>query len=85
MQFTTQNVLRLAQAQGGFKRGDIWILNDPYVGGTHLQDAQLVFVVLLALGHERELADFRGTGNPGAGREHVRGGLGIFRAARRGA
>jgi N-methylhydantoinase B len=42
MQFTTQNVLKLAQAQGGFKRGDIWILNDPYIGGTHLQDAQLV-------------------------------------------
>ncbi|MDE2210722.1 MAG: hydantoinase B/oxoprolinase family protein [Betaproteobacteria bacterium] len=42
MQFTTQNVVKLAQAQGGFKRGDIWILNDPYVGGTHLQDAQLV-------------------------------------------
>jgi len=42
MQFTTQNVLKLAQAQGGFRRGDIWILNDPYIGGTHLQDAQLV-------------------------------------------
>jgi len=42
MQFTTQNILKLAQAQGGFRRGDIWILNDPYIGGTHLQDAQLV-------------------------------------------
>ena len=42
MQFTTQNVIAIANAQGGFKRGDIWILNDPYVGGTHLQDAQLV-------------------------------------------
>ena len=42
MQFTTQNVVKLAKAQGGFKPGDIWILNDPYVGGTHLQDAQLV-------------------------------------------
>jgi len=42
MQFTTQNVVKLAQAQGGFKPGDVWILNDPYIGGTHLQDTQLV-------------------------------------------
>ena len=42
MQFTTQNVVKLAKAQGGFKPGDMWVLNDPYVGGTHLQDAQLV-------------------------------------------
>ena len=42
MQFTTQNVVALAKAQGGFKPGDVWVLNDPYVGGTHLQDTQLV-------------------------------------------
>jgi N-methylhydantoinase B len=42
MQFTTQNVVRIAREQGGFKPGDLWILNDPYVGGTHLQDVQLV-------------------------------------------
>jgi N-methylhydantoinase B len=42
MQFTTQNVVAIANAQGGFKPGDIWVLNDPYVGGTHLQDTQLV-------------------------------------------
>ena len=42
MQFTTQNVVQLAKAQGGFRPGDIWILNDPYIGGTHLQDTQLV-------------------------------------------
>jgi len=42
MQFTTQNVVKRAKAQGGFRRGDIWILNDPYLGGTHLQDVQLV-------------------------------------------
>ena len=53
-------MLKLANAQGGFKRGDIWILNDPYVGGTHLQDAQLVapyfvgdklFALLASTGH----------------------------------
>jgi len=42
MQFTTQNVVRIANAQGGFKQGDVWVLNDPYIGGTHLQDTQLV-------------------------------------------
>ena len=42
MQFTTQNVVQLAKAQGGFKPGDVWVLNDPYIGGTHLQDTQLV-------------------------------------------
>jgi N-methylhydantoinase B len=42
MQFTTQNVVRLAKAQGGFRPGDVWVLNDPYIGGTHLQDTQLV-------------------------------------------
>jgi N-methylhydantoinase B len=42
MQFTTQNVIKIANAQGGFKEGDIWVLNDPYLCGTHLQDTQLV-------------------------------------------
>ena len=42
MQFTTQNVVAIARAQGGFKLGDVWVLNDPYIGGTHLQDTQLV-------------------------------------------
>ncbi|OGA80066.1 MAG: hypothetical protein A3G81_33775 [Betaproteobacteria bacterium RIFCSPLOWO2_12_FULL_65_14] len=60
MQFATQNVVKLAQAKGGFKPGDLWILNDPYVGGTHLQDVQLVapyfvgdrlFALLASTGH----------------------------------
>lgn len=42
MQFTTQNVIAIAKAQGGFKPGDVWILNDPYLSGTHLQDTLLV-------------------------------------------
>lgn len=42
MQFTTQNVVRIANERGGFKPGDVWVLNDPYIGGTHLQDTQLV-------------------------------------------
>jgi N-methylhydantoinase B len=42
MQFTVQNILKLADADGGFQPGDLWILNDPYVCGTHLQDVVLV-------------------------------------------
>jgi N-methylhydantoinase B len=42
MQFTVQNILKIANAKGGFQPGDLWILNDPYVCGTHLQDVVLV-------------------------------------------
>jgi len=42
MQFTVQNILKIAKLEGGFKPGDLWILNDPYVCGTHLQDVVLV-------------------------------------------
>lgn len=47
MQFTTQAVLKKAKAEGGFKPGDLWILNDPYVGGTHVQDIQMVAPVFV--------------------------------------
>ena len=42
MQFTVQHVIAKANAAGGFQPGDVWILNDPYVGGTHLPDVNLV-------------------------------------------
>jgi N-methylhydantoinase B len=42
MQFTVQHVVKVAEAQGGFHDGDIWILNDPYCSGTHLQDIVLI-------------------------------------------
>jgi len=60
MQFAVQHVIGLAREQGGFKPGDIWIMNDTYVGGSHLQDVQLVapifadgqlFAVLATTGH----------------------------------
>ncbi len=47
MQFTTQAVLARANADGGFKPGDLWILNDPYIGGTHVQDIQMVAPVFV--------------------------------------
>ncbi len=60
MQFAVQHIIGLATEQGGFKPGDIWIMNDTYVGGSHLQDVQLVapifadgqlFAVLATTGH----------------------------------
>ena len=42
MQFTVQQLIKIAEAQGGFKPGDIWVVNDPYVSGTHLNDVVLV-------------------------------------------
>jgi N-methylhydantoinase B len=42
MQFAVQSVIEVANRQGGFKPGDVWIMNDPYLGGSHLQDVQLV-------------------------------------------
>ena len=42
MQFTVQQLIPIVAAAGGFRPGDIWILNDPYVSGTHLNDVILV-------------------------------------------
>jgi N-methylhydantoinase B len=42
MQFAVQSIIEVANRQGGFKPGDVWIMNDPYLGGSHLQDVQLV-------------------------------------------
>jgi len=47
MQFTVQAVIERANRQGGFQPGDVWILNDPYVGGTHLNDINLVIPVFV--------------------------------------
>ena len=60
MQFTVQSLIKLADAEGGFKPGDMWILNDPYFGGSHLQDVQLIapvfvegelFAIMATTGH----------------------------------
>lgn len=42
MQFAVQSVIAAADAAGGFRPGDVWILNDTYRGGTHLSDVNLV-------------------------------------------
>lgn len=42
MQYTVQNLLETVAEEGGFKPGDVWIVNDPYLSGSHLQDVTLV-------------------------------------------
>ena len=42
MQFTVQRLIPIAEAAGGFRPGDVWITNDPYLSGTHLNDVVLV-------------------------------------------
>jgi N-methylhydantoinase B len=42
MQFSVQTVIAAASDAGGFRDGDVWILNDPYTSGTHLNDVVLV-------------------------------------------
>jgi N-methylhydantoinase B len=60
MQFTVTNLIALVAKEGGFNPGDMWIVNDPYVSGTHLQDIVLVspyfadgelFALLASTGH----------------------------------
>ncbi|MCX7153422.1 MAG: hydantoinase B/oxoprolinase family protein, partial [Proteobacteria bacterium] len=43
MQFSTQAVIDVVKARGTpLDEGDIFILNDPYLGGTHLMDVKFV-------------------------------------------
>jgi N-methylhydantoinase B len=60
MQFTVTNLIGIVAKEGGFRPGDIWIMNDPYVSGTHVQDIVLVaphfaggklFALLASTGH----------------------------------
>lgn len=48
MQWTVQRVIVEAAAEGGFRDGDLWIVNDPYLSGTHLNDVILVSPVFVS-------------------------------------
>lgn len=70
MQFTVQTIIERAQRMGGFRPGDVWIMNDPYLGGTHLNDVNIVvpvfvdgelFAVVANTGHWMDI----GGSNPG--------------------
>ena len=47
MQFAVQSTIEQAATVGGFRPGDVWILNDTYRGGTHLSDVNLVMPVYI--------------------------------------
>jgi N-methylhydantoinase B len=42
MAFAVKAVIDKAATRGGPQDGDIWILNDAHLGGTHLNDMRLV-------------------------------------------
>jgi N-methylhydantoinase B len=60
MQFTVQRVIAAAANEGGFQDGDLWMLNDPYLSGTHLNDVILVSPVFV---NGRLFALFANTGH----------------------
>lgn len=47
MQFSVRTTIDRANELGGFKPGDVWILNDTYTSGTHLNDVILVMPVFV--------------------------------------
>ena len=51
MAFAVRAAIAAADADGGLRDGDVWIFNDPYDGGTHLNDFKLVQPVF----HDGEL------------------------------
>jgi N-methylhydantoinase B len=90
MQFTVTNLIALVAKEGGFKPGDMWIVNDPYVSGTHLQDIVLVspyfadgelFALLASTGHWMDIGGSvpggwaRAAGNPSGRPDHPADGL----------
>lgn len=83
MQFTVKKIIELANLEGGFRQGDIWIMNDTYLGGSHLQDVQLVsplfvngklFAVAATTGHWMDVGgNVPGGWNPRATEIHQEG------------
>lgn len=83
MQFAVQSVIEKAERTGGFKPGDVWILNDTYLGGTHLNDVNLVvpvyvgdelFALLASTGHWMDIGGAGPGGwNPDATEVHQEG------------
>ena len=60
MSYATKAAIARANADGGPKDGDLYLLNDPYVGATHLNDIKIVkpifrdgalFCYLASVGH----------------------------------
>lgn len=64
MQFGVRATIEEARRRGGFKPGDIYLLNSPYLGGSHLPDMKLMMpvfdgdellVILAVCGHWNDI------------------------------
>jgi N-methylhydantoinase B len=83
MQFAVQAVLAEANRTGGFQPGEVWILNDTYKGGTHLNDVKIVapvfvdgdlFALIASTGHWMDIGGSSPGGwNPDATEIHQEG------------
>ncbi len=83
MSFAVQAVIRRVQAGTGLEPGDTFIFNDPYEGGTHLNDFRLVrpvfregklFCWLASVGHWLDIGgNVPGSYNPRATESHQEG------------
>ena len=83
MQFAVQAVLAEANRTGGFQPGEVWILNDTYKGGTHLNDVKIVapvfvdgdlFALIASTGHWMDIGGASPGGwNPDATEIHQEG------------
>ena len=83
MQFAVQSTIAEANRSGGFRPGDVWILNDVYLGGTHLNDVNLVtpvyvdgelFALIASTGHWMDVGGASPGGwNPEAQEIHQEG------------
>jgi N-methylhydantoinase B len=83
MQYTLENLIPEVEKDGGFRPGEIWIVNDPYLSGSHLQDVTLVapyfvdgelFALLANTGHWMDIGGSAPGGwAPGAQEIHQEG------------
>ncbi|WP_439594997.1 hydantoinase B/oxoprolinase family protein [Falsiroseomonas sp.] len=83
MSFAVQAVIKRVQAGAGLEPGDTFIFNDPYEGGTHLNDFRLVrpvfrsgklFCWLASVGHWLDIGgNVPGNYNPRATESHQEG------------
>jgi N-methylhydantoinase B len=83
MSFAVRSVIRKVAAEGGLEPGDTFLFNDPYDGGTHLNDFRLVrpifragklFCWVASVGHWLDIGgNVPGNYNPRATESHQEG------------
>ena len=83
MSFAVRSVIRKVAAEGGLQEGDTFLFNDPYDGGTHLNDFRLVrpvfragklFCWVASVGHWLDIGgNVPGNYNPRATESHQEG------------